>query len=1065
VDAFGNLFIADTYNNRIRKAFIQGPTLQLNNMSSNTAGGYDVIVTGANGSVTSSVATVTVLLPPSITAQPQAVAAVGGSDVSLTVAVAGTAPFGYQWQFDGTNLVDNGQITGSQTNALSLSSIDLTDQGSYEVIVTNAYGSVTSSVATLTLLLPPSITTQPQGGTATNGSNVALTVAVSGTAPFTYQWRQNGANLPTVITTVAGNGASGYAGDNGPATNASLTYATSVAVDASGNLFIGDAGNCHIRKVRTNGIISTVAGNGSDFYSGDGGAATGAGLDPYCVVVDASGNLFVADMFNNRVRKIGTNGTISTVAGAGTQGFSGDGGAATSAKLRFPWCAALDASGNLFIADSGNNRIRKVTNGIINTVAGNGTNGCSGDGGLATNAALGNPEGVTVDALGNLFIADFNNNRIRKVGTNGIITTVAGGGIDYPGDGGAATNASLCNPSGVAVDAFGNLFIADGGDNRIREVTTNGVITTVAGGGIHIPGDGGAATGAALYAPSGVSVDAAGDLFIADTGNNRIREVPIPGPTLALHGVTAGNDGSYDVIVSNAYGCVTSDVAVLTVQGPPPSISVQPQDGLAVVGGTFTLTVAVSGPGPFTCQWQGNGVNLPSLITTVAGGGTNNFGDGGAATNASLLQPFGAAVDAFGNLFIADRNRNNIRKVGTNGIINTVAGSAVGVVGYLGDGSPAIAALLALPCGVAVDPYGNLFIADTFFSHIRKVSNVSPYDISTVAGVAGKITNGYSGDGVAATNTPLNGPYDVVLDASGSLLIADTFNHRIRRVPNNGLIFTVAGIGTNSYSGDGGPATNAAINTPCGVAADALGNFFIADTSNNCVRVVDTNGIITTVAGTGTPGFSGDGGAATNASLALPQGVAVDAFGNLFIADTGNNCIRVVDGNGIITTVAGNGTNGFSGDGGAATNASLDLPSRVAVDAYGNLFIADLANRRIRKVSIQTPILQLSQIAAGSAGVYDLVVSNAYGAVTSAVVTLTVALPPFSAGLSAGQGVQFQFSGTANSSYVLQAATDLTPPVNWQPLVTNAADTNGNWTFTDTNTAANTARFYRLASP
>jgi len=191
----------------------------------------------------------------------------------------------------------------------------------------------------------------------------------------------------------------------------------------------------------------------------------------------------------------------------------------------------------------------------------------------------------------------------------------------------------------------------------------------------------------------------------------------------------------------------------------------------------------------------------------------------------------------------------------------------------------------------------------------------------------------------------------------------------------------------------------------------------------------------------------------------------VDAFGNLFIADTGNNCIRVVDGNGIITTVAGNGTNGFSGDGGAATNASLDLPSRVAVDAYGNLFIADLANRRIRKVSIQTPILQLSQIAAGSAGVYDLVVSNAYGAVTSAVVTLTVALPPFSAGLSAGQGVQFQFSGTANSSYVLQAATDLTPPVNWQPLVTNAADTNGNWTFTDTNTAANTARFYRLASP
>src|SRR5208283_4909896 len=280
-----------------------------------------------------------------------------------------------------------------------------------------------------------------------------------------------------------------------------------------------------IRKVDNNGIITTVAGGGH-YGLGDGGAATsGSLIGPSGVAVDASGNLFIADTWNNRIREVDPDGIITTVAGNGSYGYSGDGGQATSASLAGPSGVAVDASGNLFIADTYNNVIRKVdNNGIITTVAGGGHYGL-GDGGAATSASLVQPSGVAVDASGNLFIADTYNNVIRKVDNNGIITTVAGGGHYGLGDGGAATSASLVQPSGVAVDASGNLFIADTYNNVIRKVDNNGIITTVAGGGHYGLGDGGAATSASLVQPSGVAVDASGDLFIADTWNDRIREV------------------------------------------------------------------------------------------------------------------------------------------------------------------------------------------------------------------------------------------------------------------------------------------------------------------------------------------------------------------------------------------------------------------------------------------------------------------------------------------------------------------------------------------------------------
>jgi sugar lactone lactonase YvrE len=433
------------------------------------------------------------------------------------------------------------------------------------------------------------------------------------------------------------------------------------------------------------------------------------------------------------------------------------------------------------------------------------------------------------------------------VGTNGIITTVAGNGTNgSSGDGGAATNAEFNDPCGVAVDGFGNLYIADAGNDCIREVGTNGIITTVAGNGTFgYSGDGGAATNAELGGPNGVAVDGSGNLFIADYNNDCIREV-----------------GTNDI------------------------------------------------------------------ITTAAGNGTAGYsGDSGWATNAELNHPEGVVVDGYGNLYIADFGNNRIREVGTNGIITTVAGNG---------------------------------------------------------------TNGYSGDGGAATNAELHSPNGVTVDRYGNLYIADAGNERIREVGTNGIITTVAGNGVAGYSGDGGVATNAELNNPWGVAVDGFGNLFTADNENQRIRKVGTNGIITTVAGNGKNGDSGDGGAATNAELWYPASVAVDGFGNLFFADQFYDIIREVGTNGIITRVAGHGVSGYYGDGGAATNAELSSPSGVAVDGFGNLYIADTGNYRIREVVYPGTNLVLQDVATCNAGSYNVVVTSPYGSVTSSVVTLTV---------------------------------------------------------------------------
>ena len=459
-----------------------------------------------------------------------------------------------------------------------------------------------------------------------------------------------------MISTIAGDGTSGYSGNGGPATSAQLYHPTGMAFDSEGDLFIADPGNNVIREVTPDGIISTAAAMLSN---------------PEGVAVNAAGDLFIADTVNDVIREVTPDGNISTVAGTGSFGDSGDGGLATAATLRYPEGVAVDANGDLFIADSGNNVIREVTpNGIIHTVAGTGSSGYSGDGGLATAAKLYGPSSVAVDANGDLFIADGGNNVIREVTPNGIIHTVAGtGSSGYTGDGGPATAAKLSSPFGVTVDATGDLFIADTYNYVIREVTPDGIIHTVAGTGSYgYSGDGGLATAATLRNPFGVAVNAAGDLFIADLNSNAIRKVSaglsftvqVAGPAVGFvvtstpGSVIAGTTESITVMAVDSNGNQATGYTGTVHFTSSDGQAVLPADSSLTKGtGTFNFTLKTAGTQSVTVNDTGNpdhsgtesGITVtPAAATQLVVAGAA----GGTADTAETLTV--TAEDPYGNI-------------------------------------------------------------------------------------------------------------------------------------------------------------------------------------------------------------------------------------------------------------------------------------------------------------------------------------------------------------------------------------------------------------------------------
>lgn len=675
--------------------------------------------------------------------------------------------------------------------------------------------------------------------------------------------------------------------------------------------------------------IYTFAGD----RTGDGGPATSAFLSSSLgITLDRHGNLYIADQNNHRIRKVNTSdGSISTIAGTGMAGYNGDGKLATRTTLNYPSDIAFDTLGNLYIADRDNRRIRKVSaqDGTISTVAGNGFYGYNGDGGLATEASLIGPLGVTLDTNGNIFFSE-GNNVVRKVeASSGIINTIAGTGwYGFEGDGGPATQARMAGPTRLVIDPQGDLLIADTYNHRIRKVDRNsGIISTIAGNGNYeYSGDGGPAINAGMHGPMGIGFDAAGNLFISERFGYRIRKIN-------------HSDGNINTIAGNGSSGFGGD------GGPPLQASLAgPAD------------VAVSATGILYIADQGNHrirrINADgSIISSLAGYGylqSGYCGDGYMASSACLNQPEDIAVDTLGNVYIADKYNFVIRKVNRDGIITTIAGD--GSYGFSGDGGPAIKATLKFPNSVALDRAGNIFIADQDNYRVRKVAVAS----GIITTVAGSGSYEHSGDGGPAINAGLRSVSDIALDDELNLYILDQVSGRVRKVnAKSGIISTVAGNGTNGFSGDGGPAINASFSYPTGITLDNTGNLYIADRQNQRVRKVDAfTGVINTIAGTGNNGFSGDGGPATSADFSLPSSVSVDTFGNIFISDQANGRIRkITRQDGLVKTVAGNGSSGYNGDGGAATDASLYIPEGIEVDKAGTIYIADTQNHRIRAVS------------------------------------------------------------------------------------------------------------------
>jgi uncharacterized protein (TIGR03437 family) len=748
-------------------------------------------------------------------------------------------------------------------------------------------------------------------------------------------------------------------------------------------------------------VISTIAGAAPLSPPNSPPAAMSASVgQPARVTTDSAGNLYFSSL--NSVFKVNTAGVLTLVAGTTHAGFSGDGGLAVNAQLNSPQGLAVDSNGNLYIADSVNNRVRVVAlgTGIINTFAGNGQTGESlpaqptslpspiyGDGGPPTQAYLHLPSGVAVDILGNVYIADTSHNRVCEVYTtgllSGIITTIAGdsfagygGDVGYPGNPGypgiappypinaQAILAEFRQPEDVAVDSTFHIYIADTGNNLIREVWPGGSINYVVGnpyppGTVSTPyyGDGGLAIQAGLVNPFSVAVDSSGNIYEAepDPMGARVREVSVSTNGTTLNGKLL---------------CPATGTCINSIAGNRPNG--YGGDSGAASASTLNMATGVAADA-FGNLYIADSLNarvrkIPSVngaspqINTVAGGGVYSFsGDGGPANGALMNVPEGVALGADGSVYFADSANNRVRRVAPSGVISTIAGN--GTAGFSGDNGSGPAAQLSTPEGVAVDALGNVYIADSGNNRVRKVTPAGA--ISTFAGTG---TAGSSGDGGPAASAALSTPFGLTLDAAGNLYITEFSGDRVRKIAavngaisGSSTISTVAGNGVGGYSGDGSQAVNAELNGPKAVAVDAAGDIYIADAANNAVRLVTTaTGKISTAVGTGAAGFTGDLGLATAAQVTDPTGLALDSAGNLYIAD-GSTRVRKVYADGIIVTIAGNGSRGFSGDGGVATSAELSGPSGLAVNASGGLYVTDSANNAIR---LLTPLAAALSIAA-----------------------------------------------------------------------------------------------------
>ncbi len=664
--------------------------------------------------------------------------------------------------------------------------------------------------------------------------------------------------------------------------------------------------------------FTTLAGGGGYSSNEVGGAARF--WAPLAVAVDSAGNVYVADQGNNSIAGVTPAGVVTVLAGQpGVLGSAN--GTGSVARFNAPSGTAVDSSGNVYVADTNNNAIRKVTPaGVVTTLAGQ-PGSFGGADGTGSAARFYSPFGVAVDSAGNIYVADTDNHTIRKVTPAGVVTTIAGLAGSPGSANGTGSAARFIAPNGVAVDSAGNLYVADTFNHTIRKMTLAGaswVVTTLAGAAGSSGSTDGTNGEARFDEPNGIAVDSAGNLYVAEFANSTIRKLTPDGTNWVVTTIAgrAGSIGSVDGTNGDARFNITASVAVDSA------------GNLYVADALNSLIRKMTPAGP---NW---------VVTTLAGTGAGRGNADGAGLDARFNGPSGVAVDSAKNVYVADQINHTIRKVTPGGVATTLAGLAGYAGGADGTGSDS---RFTSPAGVAVDSTGNLYVADAGNSTIRKVTSAGV--VTTVAGLAGEVG---SDDGINS-QARFYYPLGVALDKAGNLYVADTLGYTIRKITPAGtdwVVTTLAGW-FDHFGFRNGTGSNALFNTPSSVAVDSTGNIYVADTLNHVVRKVTAGGVVSTFAGgAGTVG-SADG-TGTTAQFYAPMGVAVDNADNVYVADTYNNTIRKVTPAGVVTTLGGMAGNIGTANG-TGSDARFSNPAGLAVDGDGNVYVADFYYNTIRK--------------------------------------------------------------------------------------------------------------------
>ena len=945
-------------------------------------------------------------------------------------------------------------------------------------------------------LLPYTITTIAGGGTAPSSVGVPCPSGVAGqTVGNIIDTSGNGclATSPSVVTS-------------------SDTH--DVGVDSVGNVYFIDNGSpLMIRRIDgRSGIVTLFVGStsskvcaaavdkwGDNCSANDGAGNVAGGFTVLTTTrglnVAKNGDVYIADYSGRLIHRISAaTGIMSIIAGAltgtagsknsATGGYTGDGGPGNNAEVNSPRGVTADAAGNVYIADTTNNVIRMVNyaTGVISTIVGKypGSNtsapaGAGGDGGPATAAQLSGPEDVEIDANGNLFIADFGNNRIRVVyaggaqvaaliaATNGNavavagnIYTIMGGGTGTYAAGSVvlATSVPVSNVRKIALDARGNVYLADNGNDVIwfEDATTGymrviaGTPTKTSGGagcGLASPiGDGCQGTLATLNPNSamGVSVDSTGNIYISDSGDQRIRKVSL---NQSFPTVTAGGSATQTIMVHFAIGDTPAATSPFVVAGSADFVVTPGNCALNSDNTTdCTLTVTFSPTRP--------GIDTAMLTVKSSAGSTSQFalnGTGAAAAvaldpgtaagfGAGFNSPAGISLDSAGNSYVADTGNNVVVRYDSAGNKTVIAGT--GTAGNSGNGGPATAAALSAPSAVTVTPNGAIYIADKGNNVVRRIDPLTGV-INVVAG--GSTTtctlalNAF-GDGCPGTQANLSGPAGLASDSRGNVFISDTGNNTVRELTSSGYIFNVGG---------------AVFSSPTGLQVDGGTNIFVADTGHSTIRkIVAVGGAVVTVAGNGQNGSAGNGGAATDAELSNPTGIALDAAGNLYIADTGNQVIRSVNGTGTINTVAG--TLGQSGSGalpGPVNGLLLNLPGGIGANTAGKLYVLDSGNNRAYTIDRTSVVENLGTVSPNnSSPVQTIQETN-----TGSLPVLLSQSSSQSVFTTTGDGSVFAVTGQGSSG--CSANLNLTSGATcfWGAQFNPVAVTSSSATFTETNTS------------